>query len=70
MHDNGIQNHAMLDALELSEYLTSPAFTDIRQAVAHYERHMLIRAAETTPLTLTQTDLLHSLFAARFMGQC
>ncbi len=53
-------NHAMLDALELSECLSNPAFVDIRQAIAHYERQMLIRAAETTRLTLTQTDLLHS----------
>ena len=53
-------NHAMLDALELAECLTDTSFAKTHSAIAHYERQMLIRAADTTQLTLTQTDLLHA----------
>lgn len=53
-------NMAMLDALELSDALTSEAFPDTRAAIAHYETQMRARAAETTAMTLSQTASLHS----------
>ena len=53
-------NMAMLDALELSECLTSGTFADTRTAIAHYEQQMRNRAADITQLTLTQTELLHA----------
>lgn len=53
-------NMAMLDALELSECLTSDAFTNIPAAIAGYEQQMLQRASEITAVTLHSTELLHS----------
>jgi 2-polyprenyl-6-methoxyphenol hydroxylase-like FAD-dependent oxidoreductase len=53
-------NMAMLDALELSECLTSDAFTNIPAAIAGYEQQMLQRASEITAVTLDSTELLHS----------
>lgn len=53
-------NMAMLDALELSECLTSPEFATMKIAIAHYENQMRKRASETAKLTLEQTESLHS----------
>ncbi|GAB3691108.1 NAD(P)/FAD-dependent oxidoreductase [Spirosoma flavus] len=53
-------NMAMLDALELSECLTSDTFPDTHSALAAYEKQMLSRASETAKLTLEQTDALHA----------
>ncbi len=52
-------NMAMLDALELSESLTSTQFEDSRSAIAHYELQMRVRAAEAARVTLEQTAALH-----------
>jgi 2-polyprenyl-6-methoxyphenol hydroxylase-like FAD-dependent oxidoreductase len=54
-------NMAMLDALELSNCLTSDEFPDVLSAIAHYEKEMRRRAAETAQMTLEQTDSLHSI---------
>ncbi|MBL0740524.1 FAD-dependent oxidoreductase [Chryseolinea lacunae] len=53
-------NMAMLDALELSQCLTNDAFADVQTAIAHYEKHMLLRFAEVAQMTLDQTASLHS----------
>lgn len=53
-------NMAMLDALELSQCLTSEAFPDVQSAIAAYETQMRTRAAEAASMTLEQTDLLHA----------
>lgn len=53
-------NMAMLDALELSESLTSKAFTDVQLAIAHYEAQMFTRFAEVGKETLYNTKFMHS----------
>ncbi|MEZ0005063.1 2-polyprenyl-6-methoxyphenol hydroxylase-like FAD-dependent oxidoreductase [Flavobacterium sp. 28YEA47A] len=53
-------NMAMLDALELSNCLTGTDFSDIEEAIAHYENQMRTRASETAGMTLEQTEILHS----------
>ena len=53
-------NMAMLDALQLSEALTDPAFTDIRSAIAHYEKQMLARFAKIGQGTLYNTEWMHA----------
>ncbi|MFD2937328.1 FAD-dependent oxidoreductase [Spirosoma flavum] len=53
-------NMAMLDALELSQCLTSEAFSDSQSAIAMYENQMRDRAAKAAIMSLEQTDLLHS----------
>lgn len=53
-------NMAMLDALELSDCLTSDAFTDVQSAIQQYEVAMRARASEIATLTLQQTDALHA----------
>ncbi|MFT3823307.1 MAG: NAD(P)/FAD-dependent oxidoreductase [Chitinophagaceae bacterium] len=53
-------NMAMQDALELSNCLTDPAFADVHEAIAHYEKQMCTRAGEIATMTLEQTALLHS----------
>jgi 2-polyprenyl-6-methoxyphenol hydroxylase-like FAD-dependent oxidoreductase len=53
-------NMAMLDALELSECLTSPAFTNLQKAIASYEKQMCARFAEVGRITLKSTASLHS----------
>ncbi|UFH52650.1 NAD(P)/FAD-dependent oxidoreductase [Spirosoma sp. KNUC1025] len=53
-------NMAMLDALELSDSLTSDEFSDCRSAIAHYEKNMRARAADTARMTLESTARLHS----------
>lgn len=51
-------NMAMLDALELSQCLTS--FPDTHSAIKHYENNMRTRASATAAMTLEQTAILHS----------
>jgi 2-polyprenyl-6-methoxyphenol hydroxylase-like FAD-dependent oxidoreductase len=53
-------NMAMLDALELSDCLTSGMFTDTLSAIAHFEKQMCTRAAETAAQTLDNTAWMHS----------
>jgi 2-polyprenyl-6-methoxyphenol hydroxylase-like FAD-dependent oxidoreductase len=53
-------NMAMLDALELSNCLTSAQFPSLQDAIAHYEQHMRRRAAAVAQDTLEQTATLHS----------
>jgi len=53
-------NMAMLDALELSNCLTSNKFSTIQTAIAAYENQMRSRASEVAQLTLDQTEALHS----------
>jgi 2-polyprenyl-6-methoxyphenol hydroxylase-like FAD-dependent oxidoreductase len=53
-------NMAMLDAVELSECLTSENFSDITSAITSYEKQMRARASETARITLESTQSLHS----------
>jgi len=53
-------NMAMLDALELSQCLTSEDFDGIQPAIAAFEKQMRIRGSETAQATLESTDALHS----------
>ncbi|RYF74028.1 MAG: FAD-dependent monooxygenase, partial [Cytophagaceae bacterium] len=48
-------NMAMLDALELSEHLTSDQLADVQSAIAAYEKQMFIRFAELGRETLNNT---------------
>lgn len=56
-------NMAMLDALQLSESLTSKKFTDLKSAIADYEKQMFARFAEVGKETLDNTDWMHSSIA-------
>ncbi|GAB2684668.1 NAD(P)/FAD-dependent oxidoreductase [Mucilaginibacter koreensis] len=62
-------NMAMLDALELSECLTSPDFKNIQSAIVRYECNMRKRAAEVAQVTLNSTAMLHSPHAAEKIVQ-
>lgn len=53
-------NMAMLDALELSDCLTSDAFPDLQTAIAAYEHQMRTRAADAAQETLDSMVMLHS----------
>jgi 2-polyprenyl-6-methoxyphenol hydroxylase-like FAD-dependent oxidoreductase len=53
-------NMAMLDALELSECLTSTKYQDLRSAIEAYEIQMRKRASEAAKMTLENTEYLHS----------
>lgn len=53
-------NMAMQDAFELAEFLTSPDFENVAEALGHYEKKILKRAAEVTAMTLQSTEMLHS----------
>ena len=53
-------NMAMLDALELSQCLTSDQFPDLQTAIGVYEKQMGARFAEIGQMTLEQTASLHS----------
>jgi len=53
-------NLAMLDALELSEFLTSSQFKDMKSAISYFEKQMLSRAAKATEETLKNGKHLHS----------
>lgn len=61
-------NMAMLDALELSECLTSDSFPDLQTAIAHYEKQMCTRASEAAQMTLDSTEILHSPESISFMS--
>ena len=52
-------NMAMLDALELSESLTHPAFDSIRAALANYEKRMFKRFARIGRGTMVNTEWMH-----------
>jgi 2-polyprenyl-6-methoxyphenol hydroxylase-like FAD-dependent oxidoreductase len=60
-------NMAMLDALELAQYLTSDNFPDTRSAIAAFEQQMRIRASATAADTLESTAILHSPDAMAFL---
>lgn len=62
-------NMAMLDALELSNYLLNDDFDNLRQAIAAFETHMRIRAAEAAEKSLASMSLRHSEEAIGFMSQ-
>ncbi|MBV7529608.1 NAD(P)/FAD-dependent oxidoreductase [Chitinophaga sp. sic0106] len=53
-------NMAMLDALELSECLTSGKYTNEAAAIAAYETNMRQRAGEVAQMTLEQTESMHT----------
>lgn len=53
-------NMAMLDALELSECLTSDKFNDLREAIFHYETSMRERASAAAKESLDNGELMHS----------
>lgn len=53
-------NMAMLDALELSECLTSSSFASTQQAISHYETAMRARAAEAAAMSIVSMERLHS----------
>lgn len=60
-------NMAMLDALELSENLTSDKFTAIQQALANYESNMLKRSSESAQESLENGEKMHSKDALKTM---
>jgi 2-polyprenyl-6-methoxyphenol hydroxylase-like FAD-dependent oxidoreductase len=60
-------NMAMLDALELSNCLTSDQFPSLQAAIAHYEQHMRQRASAVAQETLEQTAALHSPSALAYL---
>ncbi|MCJ7935675.1 MAG: FAD-dependent monooxygenase [Chryseobacterium sp.] len=53
-------NMAMLDALELSEYLTDSSCPTLQDAIAAYELNMRKRAAEATRESLENGEKMHS----------
>ncbi|MFC4479177.1 FAD-dependent oxidoreductase [Flavobacterium chungangensis] len=53
-------NLAMLDALELAEFLTNNLFSDLKTAISCFEKRMLKRAAEALNDTLSNGEQLHS----------
>lgn len=53
-------NTAMLDALDLSESLTSGKFTELQPAIAEYERQMFARFVEEGKITADMMDWIYS----------
>ena len=53
-------NLAMLDALELSDFLTNNEFLDLKTALSHFEKRMLERAAVALENTLKNGEQLHA----------
>ena len=53
-------NQAMQDALELSNGLTSNTFSNIKEAISHYEKEMQKRTSEITSITLESMKRMHS----------
>lgn len=53
-------NMAMLDALELSKYLTEHEEGKIAHAIQRFEQSMRVRSSEVTQSTLKATQMLHS----------
>jgi 2-polyprenyl-6-methoxyphenol hydroxylase-like FAD-dependent oxidoreductase len=60
-------NMAMLDALELSQCLLNPEYSDTLGAISAYEKQMRSRASATAEDTLASTEILHSNNAIDFM---
>jgi 2-polyprenyl-6-methoxyphenol hydroxylase-like FAD-dependent oxidoreductase len=52
-------NMAMLDALQLSEALTDPAFAGTKAAIAYYEKQMFTRFLKVGQKTLFNTAWMH-----------
>jgi 2-polyprenyl-6-methoxyphenol hydroxylase-like FAD-dependent oxidoreductase len=53
-------NMAMLDALELSEYLTDSRYPTLQEAISQYEINMRKRAAAATKESLENGERMHS----------
>ncbi|KMQ61158.1 2-polyprenyl-6-methoxyphenol hydroxylase [Chryseobacterium sp. BLS98] len=53
-------NVAMQDAFELAECLTGNTFSDIKSAIAHFEKNMVIRGAAATQDTLENMERMFS----------
>jgi 2-polyprenyl-6-methoxyphenol hydroxylase-like FAD-dependent oxidoreductase len=62
-------NLAMLDALEISEVLTSNDFKDIQTAIAAYEKSMQVRGAAEAQVSLEMTIWMHAEGAQAIMVQ-
>ncbi len=60
-------NMAMLDALELSNCLTSEQLPDLQAAIAHYETQMRRRASAVARETMEQTAALHAPQALEYL---
>jgi len=60
-------NMAMLDALELSECLTSDKYKTIKEAISFYESNMRERAAEAAKESLENGEKMHSKDALKTM---
>ena len=60
-------NMAMLDALELSECLTSDKYKTIQEAISFYESNMRERAAEAAKESLENGEKMHSKDALKMM---
>ena len=53
-------NVAMLDALNLSEYLCSGQFSSLQTAIATYEQEMRPRAAKMAEYSLANGERMHA----------
>jgi 2-polyprenyl-6-methoxyphenol hydroxylase-like FAD-dependent oxidoreductase len=53
-------NVAMQDAFELAECLTGNKFSEIKTAISHFEKEMVVRGAEATKETLDNTEIIFS----------
>jgi 2-polyprenyl-6-methoxyphenol hydroxylase-like FAD-dependent oxidoreductase len=60
-------NMAMLDALELSEYLTSEQYKTVQEAISNYEIIMRKRASEAAKESLENGEKMHSKEALKTM---
>ncbi|MET0945234.1 MAG: FAD-dependent monooxygenase, partial [Flavobacterium sp.] len=60
-------NMAMLDALELSECLTSDKYKSIQEAISFYESNMRQRASEAAKESLENGEKMHSKEALKTM---
>ena len=60
-------NMAMLDALELSEHLTSDNFKDTQAAIGAYEKQMRKRASAAAQESLENGEKMHSVDALKTM---
>lgn len=53
-------NMAMLDALELSDYLTSNDYNSVHEAISNYEKNMRNRASKSAKESLENGERMHS----------
>lgn len=60
-------NMAMLDALELSDYLTSDHYKTIHEAISAYESKMRVRASKAAQESLENGEKMHSKDALKTM---